>query len=87
MSSIQQSPDILAALQQRKKATARRIEASRQSVADASGQLPFMGRKAGGSHGVSSLVSNGIAFYEGARLFLSVVSVLRTLFGRRRRRR
>ena len=87
MSSIMQSPDILAALQQRKKVTARRLQASQQRVLDASATFTSPRKTADGKPSISRLVSNGIAAYEGIRIFLNVFSDVRTLFGRRRRRR
>lgn len=87
MSSIMQSPDILAALQQRKKVTARRLQASQQRVLDASATFTSSRKTADGKPSISRLVSNGIAAYEGIRIFLNVFSAVRTLFGHRRRRR
>ena len=51
MSSIMQSPDILAALQQRKKVTARRLQASQQRVLDASATFTSPRKTADGKFG------------------------------------
>ncbi|MCH5168363.1 MAG: hypothetical protein J1F27_01890 [Prevotellaceae bacterium] len=86
MSSILQSPDILAALRQKKKNTARRLKESRLRVQEAAGDFTSSRKSASGTHGVTRLISNGIAAYEGIRLFMSVYSAVRVFFGFRRRR-
>lgn len=88
MSSILDSPDILTALRQKKKATGRKLETSRQHIMDTASQfyspLPKATSRA---QSVSRFVSNGIAIYKGFRIFTSVVSTFRSLFGHRKRRR
>ena len=88
MSSILDSPDILVALQQKKKATGRKLKASRQRIIETASQfwspLPKTTSRA---QSISRIVSNGVFIYNGFRIFVSVFSTLRSLFGRRRRRR
>lgn len=88
MSSILNSPDILAALRQRKKATDRKLKASRQRIMDTASQfwspLPKATSRA---QSVSRIVSNGLLIYNGIRIFVNAFSTMRALFGHRRRRR
>ncbi len=88
MSSILNSPDILAALQQRKKLTERKLQASRQQILEGASQLWSPTSKATSrAHGISRLVSNGLIIYNGFRICSSIFSAFGSLFGRRRRRR
>ena len=88
MSSILNSPDILIALQQRKRATERKMEASRQRIMDSATQFyaPLPKATSRAQH-ISRFVSNGFAIYKGLRVFTSVVSTFRSLFGHRKHRR
>lgn len=88
MSSILDSPDILLALRQRKKATGRKLKASRQHIMETASQfyapLPKATSRA---QSVSRFVSNGITIYKGFRIFTTVISTFRSLFSSRKRRR
>lgn len=85
--SILDSPDILLALQQRKRRVGRRLKASRQRITERASQfyapLPKATSRA---QTVSRFVSNGVVIYKGFRIFTNVVTTLRSLFGRTRRR-
>lgn len=88
MSSILNSPDILAALQHRKMATGQKLKASRTRIMDTANRLWSPPAKATSrAEGISRLVSNGVLIYNGIRIFANVVSAARSLFGHRRRRR
>lgn len=88
MNSILNSPDILAAIQQRKKATGLKLKASRQNIVETTnlltGPLPKATSKA---QNISRFVSNGITIYKGVRICASVLGGLLFFFGRRKRRR
>ena len=88
MSSILNSPDILVALQQRKKATGRKLKASRQRIIETASQfwspLPKTTSRA---QSISRIVSNGVFIYNGIRIFANVLSTMRMLFDHRKRRR
>ena len=88
MNSILNSPDILATIQQRKKATSLKLKASRQHIVETTnfltGPLPKATNKA---QNISRFVSNGITIYKGVRICASVLAGLYFLFGRRKRRR
>ena len=88
MSSILDSPDILAALQQRKKATSRKLKASRTSIMGKANQFwsPLPKATSRAQH-ISRFVSNGFLIYNGIRIFANVYSTMRMLFGRGKRRR
>lgn len=88
MSNILDSPDILVALQQRKRATEQKLEASRQRIMDSATQFysPLPKATSRAQH-ISRFVSNGFAIYKGIRVFTSVVSAFSSLFGHRKRRR
>ena len=88
MSSILNSPDILAALQQRKRATGRKLKASGQRIKDTANLFwSPMPKTASRAQHISRFVSNGVLIYNGIRIFASVYSTMRTLFGHRKRRR
>lgn len=88
MSSILNSPDILLALQQEKRATGRKLDASRKRIQETASRLTSPLPKATSrAQSVSRLVSTGFFFYKGFRIFTNVVTSLRTLFGRHKRRR
>ena len=88
MSSILNSPDILAALQQRKKVTGQKLKASRTRITETTSQLwsPMPKATSRAQH-ISHLVSNGLFIYNGIRIFASIYSSARSLFGFRKRRR
>ena len=88
MSSILDSPDVLAALQQRKKATGRKLKASRQRMQVTANQFYSPVPKATTrARSISRLVSDGFFIYKSLRLFASVVTTMGSLFGSRKRRR
>lgn len=88
MSSILNSPDILAALQQRKRATGRKLKASRTRISERANlfwaPLPQTASRA--QH-ISRFVSNGLIIYNGIRICSNILSAVQSIFGRRRRRR
>lgn len=88
MSSILNSPDILAALQQRKRATGRKLKASRTRISERANlfwaPLP---QTASRTQHISRLVSNGLIIYNGIRICSNILSAVQSIFGRRRRRR
>lgn len=88
MSGILDSPDVLQALQQRKQATGRKLEASRRRIMDTASQFyaPLPKATSRAQH-ISRFVSNGITIYKGFRIFTTVVTAFRSLFTRRKRRR
>lgn len=86
MSNILNSPDILATLRQRKMVTGRKLKASRTRIQKEAGQLWSPVPKATSrAQNISRLVSNGYALYNGFRIFFSVFSAARTLFGSNKR--
>lgn len=88
MSSILDSPDVLAALRQRKRATGRKLEASRHHIMETTSLLTSPLPKAtSGVQRVSRIVSSGFVIYKGFRIFSNVVSTFRSAFGHRKRRR
>lgn len=89
MSSILDSPDALAALQERKREVRKKLQDSRQQMtATASsltgGSLP---QAVGKLQGISRLVFNGLVIYRGFRLCSGFVTGLRSLFAPRKHRR
>ncbi len=88
MSSLLNSPDILTALQQKKRATERKLKASRLQILESANQFwSPMPKATSRAQSISRLVSNGFLIYNGIRVFSQVVSSVRSLFGFRRRRR
>ena len=88
MSSILNSPDILAALRQRKRATEQKMRASRLHIMEGANQLwSPMPKATSRTQNISRLVSNGFIIYNGIRIFVRFFSAARSLFGSRRRRR
>jgi len=88
MSTIINSPDILAALQQRKTETGRKLKTSRQHIIEEANQLwAPMPKSTSRAHSISQLVSNGVFIYNSIRILASVISATRSLFGIRRKRR
>lgn len=88
MSSILNSPDILAALQQRKRATARKLQASRKHIIETANQFWTPVPKATNRvEHIGRFVSTGFFLYNGYRIFSNVFSTVRSLFGHRKRRR
>lgn len=88
MSTILNSPDILAAVKQRKKVTSRKLKASQKRIVDTANQFwaPVPKATSRAQH-VSRFVSNGLLIYNGIRIFANVFSTMRSIFGRRKRRR
>jgi len=88
MNSILNSPDILVALQQRKLATEQKLKTSRTRIQEMGKQLwSPMPKATSRAERVSQLVSNGVMIYNGVRIFASIISSVRSLFGPKRRRR
>ena len=88
MNSIQNSPDILAALRQRKHAVRKKLKASREQMIETASCLTGpMPKGTSNVQRISRLVASGIAIYRGFRLCTSIVSGLHSLFTPRKRRR
>ena len=88
MSSILNSPDILAALRQRKKVTGRKLKASRTRIVEGARQLwTPLPKATSKAEGISRLIANGLVIYNGLRIFTKVYSAVRTIFGHRKLRR
>ena len=88
MSSILESPDVLAALRQRKRQTEKKLEASRQRMQATVSQFYAPASQATSrAQSISRFVSNGIVIYRGIRLFSNILSTFSTLLPRRKRRR
>lgn len=87
MSRLSESPDILMALRYEKEALQKEILASRQSM---SAKLHDLSAPLAESHsrveGFSGFVSKGLTIYQGIRIGMKVVSILRTMLGRKHRR-
>ena len=88
MSSILNSPDILAALQQRKRATERKLKASRTRISETANLFwsPLPKTTSRAQH-ISRFVSNGLIIYNGIRICTNILSAVQSIFGRRKRRR
>ena len=88
MNNILNSPDILAALQQRKVATEKKLKVSRQRIMNDANQLwAPLPKSTSRAQRISHLVSNGLFIYNGIRVFAQIYSATRSLFGPRSRRR
>ncbi|MBO4550901.1 MAG: hypothetical protein J5733_09235 [Bacteroidaceae bacterium] len=89
MSSIVNSPDVLAALQQRKRSVKKKLEASRTQMTDnvsclTGGSVP---KTVDRLQGISRLIINGLVLYRGFRLCSNVVTSIHSIFSPRKRRR
>lgn len=89
MSSIVNSPDILAAMRQRKQFVRRRMEASREQMQETANSLAGgnVSKTTNRALTVGRLVMNGIAIYKGIRFCTGVASSIRTFLSLFRRRR
>lgn len=89
MSSIVNSPDILAAMRERKHFVKRRLEASRVQMQEAANNLAGgnVSKTTSRALTVSRLVMNGIAIYKGFRFCTGVASSIRSFYALIRRRR
>ena len=87
MSRIADSPDILAAIRQRKEATKLKLDASRTQIMATANQFWSPPPQAAGrTQSVSRLISNGVFIYNTIRVIARIYSGVHSLFGRDRRR-
>jgi hypothetical protein len=89
MSTIANSPDVLAAIQQRKRIIKRKLKTSRSQM---TGDFSFLtGRSVPATTSrmqkMARLLINGIAIYRGFRLCMDVASGIHSLFTPRKRRK
>ena len=89
MSSIVNSPDVIAALQQRKRTIKKKLQASRTQMTDnvsylTGGKMP---KTADRAQKIARLVLNGLVLYRGFRLCSGVVSGIHSFFTPSKRRR
>ena len=89
MSSIANSPDALAAIQQRKRSIKRKLQASRTQMTDNVSYLTggSMPKTANRLQSISRLLINGLVIYRGFRLCSGVVSGIHSFFTPSKRRR
>ena len=89
MSFIVNSPDVLLALQQRKRYIKMKMEASRTQMKETANCLT--GRSAAKTsnraQAITRLIINGIVFYKGYRFCSNVFTGINSLFSFRKRRR
>lgn len=79
--------DALAAIRLSKQQINKDLRASRERMADILHEMTApMPRATNKVQGIGQLVSNGMAIYEGLRIGLSIISAIRSLFGKRKRR-
>ena len=89
MSNIVNSPDVLAAIQQRKRSIKKKLQASRTQMTDnvsclTGGNMP---KTANRLQSISRLIINGLVIYRGFRLCSGVVSGIHSFFTPSKRRR
>ena len=89
MNSIVNSPDVLAALQQRKRTIKKKLQASRTQMTDnvsylTGGKTPKTTDRV---QKIARLVLNGLVLYRGFRLCSGVVSGIHSFFTPSKRRR
>lgn len=88
MNNTAQTRDALTLISRRKQLLSKEIEASRGRMSELMHEIVAPAPKARNkAQGISQLVSNGMAIYEGIRIGMSIISAFRTLFGKRRHRR
>ncbi len=89
MSSIINSPDVLAALQQRKRKIRRQIQNSRTQMTDNVSYLTGgkMSKTTDRAQRIARLLINSIVIYRGYRLCSGVASGIYSFFTPRKRRR
>ena len=88
-SSIANSPDVLAAIQQRKRSIKKKLQTSRTQMTDnvsclTGGNMP---KTANRLQSISRLIINGLVIYRGFRLCSGVVSGIHSFFTPSKRRR
>lgn len=89
MSNIANSPDVLLAIQQRKRSIKKKLQASRTQMTDnvsylTGGSMPKMTDRV---QRISRLLINGLVLYRGFRLCSGVVSGIHSFFTPSKRRR
>ena len=89
MSNIVNSPDVLAAIQQRKRSIKRKLQASRTQMTDnvsylTGGKMPKTTDRV---QKIARLLINGLVIYRGVRLCSGVVSGIHSFFTPSKRRR
>lgn len=87
MNSLLTSPDILAALQRRKRTKKRELKKARQEILLAAQQLASpLPRAKEKAQSVNQMITRGVMVYKGLRLGISAYKSIRNLFGKRRYR-
>ncbi|MBQ6192372.1 MAG: hypothetical protein IJK51_08760 [Bacteroidaceae bacterium] len=89
MSNIANSPDVLAAIQQRKRSIKKKLQASRTQMTDnvsylTGGNIPKTTDRV---QKITRLLINGLVLYRGYRLCSGVVSGIHSFFTPSKRRR
>jgi hypothetical protein len=89
MSNIANSPDVLAAIQQRKRSIKKKLQASRTQMTDnvsylTGGNIPKTTDRV---QKITRLLINGLVIYRGYRLCSGVVSGIHSFFTPSKRRR
>ena len=89
MSNIANSPDVLAAIQQRKRSIKKKLQASRTQMTDnvsylTGGNIP---KTTDRLQKITRLLINGLVLYRGYRLCSGVVSGIHSFFTPSKRRR
>ena len=82
MNSISAAPDVLNALQMKKRAKRREIRQSQKRLADAFREtVSPLSKTTESAHGIRNMVTKGVLIYKGFRIGHSVYTTLRYLFG------
>lgn len=89
MSNIANSPDVLLAIQQRKRSIKKKLQASRTQMTDNVSYLTggSMPKTTDRVQRISRLLINGLVLYRGFRLCSGVVSGIHSFFTPSKRRR
>ena len=88
ISQISSQIDVLKALHDSKLQIRKELKASKANIKyKVQGIISPNKSTKHSTNSISQFISNGVAIYEGVRLALNVISVFRSLFGRKRRRR
>lgn len=83
MSKLSTSPDVLASIRKQKRRLRQEIAASQATISSSAHALVSpVTRMSRQGHSVSSMVSRGMAIFEGVRIGLRVVRAMRSLLGK-----
>lgn len=87
MSKLSAAPDVLVSIRKQKKLLRKEIATSQTVITDSVRTLVSPVTRIGNQgRSMSSLVSRGMAIFEGVRIGLRLMNSMRMLFGRRKRR-